>query len=51
VGVRSRQRSQARSLTLVCAPGSGTEEALVRTGMSGRFTTTPRLPRPAAAVC
>ena len=43
VGARARQRARHQTLTLVCGPGSGTEQALSRTGMRGMFTTVRRI--------
>lgn len=54
VGVRARQRARQRTLTLVCASDSATEQMLSATGLRGRFTTVttlasngPRSPQPA----
>jgi anti-anti-sigma regulatory factor len=45
IGVRARQRSRGRRLTLVCAPDSATEKALSRAGMRKLFTTVTTLPQ------
>lgn len=39
VGLRARQRSHQRTLTLVCGSDSPTRQALSRTGLRGTFTT------------
>jgi hypothetical protein len=44
VGVRSRQRAQHGSLTLVVGPGSPAEQALARAGLWGSFTTADEIP-------
>lgn len=44
IGVRARQRSRGRRLTLVCARDSATEKALSRAGMRTLFTTVTSLP-------
>jgi hypothetical protein len=46
IGVRARQRSRGRRLTLVCASDSATEKALSRAGMRQLFTTVTTLPDP-----
>ena len=46
VGVRARQRSRLKSLTLVCGERSGTQMALARAGMSGNFKTVTEIPPP-----
>jgi anti-anti-sigma factor len=43
VGVSARQRARRRGLTLVCSPGSVTERALRRTGLTRAFTIVPAL--------
>ncbi len=49
IGVRARQRSRGRRLTLVCARDSATEKALSRAGMRKLFTTVTTLPDVAPA--
>jgi anti-anti-sigma regulatory factor len=44
VGVRARQQSRGRKLTLVCGRDSATEQALSRAGMRSLFTTVTALP-------
>jgi hypothetical protein len=44
VGVRSRQRAQHGTLTLVVGAGSPAEQALARAGLWGSFTTAEELP-------
>jgi anti-anti-sigma regulatory factor len=46
VGVQARQRSRLKSLTLVCGERSGTQMALVRSGMKGDFRTVTEIPAP-----
>jgi anti-anti-sigma regulatory factor len=46
VGVQARQRSRLKSLTLVCGERSGTQMALVRSGMKGDFRTVTEIPPP-----
>jgi anti-anti-sigma regulatory factor len=46
VGVQARQRSRLKSLTLVCGERSGTQMALVRSGMKGDFRTVTEIPTP-----
>ena len=46
VGVRARQRSRLKSLTLVCGERSGTHMALARSGMKGDFKTVTEIPPP-----
>ena len=46
VGVRARQRSRLKSLTLVCGERSGTQMALARSGMKGDFKTVTEIPPP-----
>jgi anti-anti-sigma regulatory factor len=43
VGARARQRARNQTLTLVCGPESGTEQALSRAGMRAMFTTVSRI--------
>jgi anti-anti-sigma regulatory factor len=43
VGARARQRARHQTLTLVCGPESGIEQALSRAGMRAMFTTVSRI--------
>lgn len=44
VGIRARQRSHGRALTLVCGPESTTRKALSRAGLGDHFATVTELP-------
>jgi anti-anti-sigma regulatory factor len=46
VGVQARQRSRLKSLTLACGDRSGTQMALVRSGMNGDVRTVTEIPPP-----
>lgn len=46
VGVRARQHSRQKTLTLVCGDRSDIAMALARFGLQGKFTTVAQIPPP-----